>query len=212
MMEMTKIVMPGDVVSDRPARMAYAFSDGQKTYATVVAMLSPEGKIIPLEGPYEPLAEDYIVGFISDVRFAGYSIDIGGAYSASLSARDSREKFALGDILLAKIISVDEVKNMDLSDARKLTGGRIEKISPVKVPRLIGKKNSMITMIADATLCQLVVGRNGYVFISHKGNHGLAVEAIRMIELEAHTSGLTDRVGAYLKMRKEQLAAQSPTA
>jgi exosome complex component RRP4 len=78
----------------------------------------------------------------------------------------------------------------------------IEKISPVKVPRLIGKKNSMITMIADACGCQLVVGRNGYVFISHKGDHKLAKEAILMIEQQAHTSGLTDRVGAYLKERK----------
>ena len=206
---MTKIVMPGEIVSDRPVRMAYSYTDGQKTYATVVSMLAADGKIIPLEGPYEPLPEDFIVGFISDVRFAGYSIDIGTAYPAGLSARDSREKFSLGDILLAKIISVDEVKNMDLADARKLTGGRIERISPVKVPRLIGKKNSMITMIADATLCQIVVGRNGYIFISHKGDHALAVDAIRMIEREAHTTGLTDRVGAYIKEKKAQMQPSS---
>lgn len=204
---MSKIVMPGQIVNERPVRMAYAYTDGQKTYATVVSMQSPEGKIIPLEGPYEPLAEDYIVGFVSDVRFAGYSIDIGTAYPASMSSRDTREKFSLGDIMLAKIISVDEVKNMDLADARKLLGGRIEKISPVKVPRLIGKKNSMITMIADMTACQIVVGRNGYVFISHKGNHALAKEAVEMIEREAHTTGLTDRVGAYLKSKKESQAA-----
>lgn len=206
---MAKIVMPGELVSDRPIRMAYSYTDGQKTYATVVSMQGQDGKLIPLDGPYEPLAEDYIVGYISDVRFAGYSIEIGCAYSAGLSARDTRERFSLGDMVLAKIINVDEVKNIDLADARRLTGGRIEKISPVKVPRLIGKKNSMITMIADATGCQLVVGRNGFVFISHKGNHRLAVEAIAMIEKEAHTTGLTDRVAAYLKQRKEESGGQA---
>ena len=207
---MTKIVMPGEIVSDRPVRMAYAYSDGQKTYSTVVGMLSQEGKLIPLEGPYEPLPEDYVVGYVSDVRFAGYSIDIGTANPGSMSSRDSREKFSLGDMALAKIIAVDEVKNIDLADARKLAGGRIEKISPVKVPRLIGKKNSMITMIADATGCQIVVGRNGYVFISHKGDHKLACEAVEMIEREAHTSGLTDRVAAYMKERKAQRQAENP--
>jgi len=70
----------------------------------------------------------------------------------------------------------------------------------------------MITMIADATGCQLVVGRNGFVFVSHKGDHSLAVEAIRMIEREAHTSGLTDRVAAYLKERKGHAQEEAPAA
>jgi exosome complex component RRP4 len=98
----------------------------------------------------------------------------------------------------ARIINVDEVRSIDLADARTLTGGWVEKISPVKVPRLIGKRNSMINMIAQFSGCQLVVGRNGFIFISAGGNPGVALKAIRMVEAQAHTSGLTDRVAALL--------------
>jgi exosome complex component RRP4 len=195
---MTKIVVPGQVVADTPQRAAYTYTDGIKTYATVVSLQSDEGKLIPLEGPYEPLAEDVIVGFVTDVRFAGYSVDIGSPYNGFLSSRDSRATFKLGDIITARIINVDEVKSIDLADGRALTEGRIEKISPVKVPRLIGKKNSMINMISGATLCSLVVGRNGFIFVSHTGDHALVQRAIDLIEAQAHTTGLTDRMAAFL--------------
>lgn len=193
-----RIVVPGEVVADQPVRAAYTYTDGVKTYATVMSLKSEDGKLIPLDGPYEPLPEDVVVGFVSEVKFAGYTMDLGGPYRAFLSSRDCRESFGLGDIVMARIIAVDEVKSIDLADGRRLREGRIETISPVKVPRLIGKKNSMINLIAQATACQLVVGRNGLVFVSHNGNHHLAHEAIRLIESQAHTSGLTDRVAAML--------------
>jgi len=178
--------------------MAYTFSDGVKTYSTALSLLSDDGKLVPLEGPYEPLVEDIVVGFVTDVRFTGYSIELGGAHSAFLSSRDCRASLALGSIVQARIINVDEVRSIDLADARTLAGGWIEKISPVKVPRLIGKRNSMINMIAQISGCQLVVGRNGFVFVSANGNHALALKAVRMVEAQAHTSGLTDRVAAML--------------
>ncbi len=195
---MTKIVVPGQVVSESPLRAPYTYTDGVKTYATVVSLQNEEGKLIPLEGPYEPLAEDVIIGYVTDVRFAGYTVEIGSPYTGFLSSRDSRSTFRLGDIVSARIINVDEVKSIDLADGRNLTEGRIEKISPVKVPRLIGKKNSMINMIAAATGCQLIVGRNGLIFVSHAGDHALAQKAISMVEAQAHTTGLTDRMAAFL--------------
>ncbi|MDE1798165.1 MAG: hypothetical protein KGH63_02045, partial [Candidatus Micrarchaeota archaeon] len=195
---MSKIVVPGQVVSESPQRAAYTYTDGVKTYATVVSLQSEDGKLIPLEGPYEPLAEDVVVGYVTDVRFAGYTVEIGSPYTGFLSSRDTRATFRLGDIVSARIINVDEVKSIDLADGRVLSEGRIEKISAVKVPRLIGKKNSMINMIAAATGCQLIVGRNGFIFVSHAGNHNLAHQAILMIEAQAHTIGLTDRMAAFL--------------
>ena len=195
---MSRIVVPGEVVADKPQRMAYTFSDGVKTYSTALSLLNEDGKLVPLEGPYEPLVEDIVVGFVTDVRFTGYSLELGGAHSAFLSSRDCRASLALGSIAQARIINVDEVRSIDLADARVLTGGWIEKISPVKVPRLIGKRNSMINMIAQISGCQLVVGRNGFVFVSATGNHALALKAIKMVEAQAHTSGLTDRVAALL--------------
>ncbi len=195
---MSRIVFPGEVIADKPVRASYSYTDGAKTYATVISLMSDEGKLVPLHGPYEPLAEDVVIGFVSDVRFAGYTLDLGAPFTGFFSNRDTRLVLALGDIVQVRILNVDEVKSIDLADGRKLENGAIERISPVKVPRLIGKRNSMINMIAYASGCQIIVGRNGFVFVSHTGNHALARQAINFVAAHAHTSGLTDRVASML--------------
>ncbi len=196
-----RIVMPGEALADKPERIPYAFVDNGKTYSTVVGLFS-EGKLVPLEGPYEPILDDLIVGIISEVKFSGYSVQINSPYIAFLSSREIRERYAMGDAIFARIDKVDEVKNMDIADAKKLPVGRLVKVSSVKIPRIIGKKNSMIDMLKSATGCEISAGRNGYVWISGKGNQTLAEQAIRMIESQAHTHGLTDRVAAFLKGSK----------
>lgn len=198
----SKIVIPGELISDKPERISYAFVDNGKTYSTVVGLLS-EGKLVPLEGPYEPLADDLIVGLVTEVKFSGYSVDINTAYSAFLSSREIRERYAMGDTIFARVSMIDEVRSTELSDAKKLPAGRLVKVSSVKIPRIIGKKNSMIDMLQSSTGCEISAGRNGYVWISGAGNATLAEKAIRMIEAQAHTHGLTDRVAEYLKKNKQ---------
>ena len=81
----------------------------------------------------------------------------------------------------------------------KFRGGIIVDIAPTKVPRLIGKKGSMINMIKDKTQCKIVVGQNGLVWV--KGDEDmeqLTREVIHTIEKEAHTSGLTNKIKNYL--------------
>jgi len=53
----------------------------------------------------------------------------------------------------------------------------------------------MINMIKEKTRCDIVVGQNGVVWV--KGDpemEKVARKVILMIDREAHTSGLTDRV------------------
>ncbi len=197
-----RIVMPGELLSEKPERISYAYVDNGKTYSTVVGLYS-EGKLVPLEGPYEPLVEDYIVGIVSEVKFSGYAVDMNFAFPAFLSSREIRERFALGDALFAKVTLIDEVRSIELGEAKKLPPGRLIKVSAVKIPRIIGKKNSMIDMIKASTLCDIYAGRNGYVWIAGAGNANLAEKAIWMIEAQAHTSGLTERVSAYIKSSKQ---------
>ena len=198
----SRIVFPGEMICERPERIAYAYIDNGKTYSTVVGLFS-EGKLVPLEGPYEPLPDDIVVGIVSEVRFSGYSVDINCPYTAFLSSREIRERYEMGDAIVARIIKVDEVKSIELGDAKKLPTGNLTKVSSVKVPRIIGKKNSMIETMQSATGCEIIAGRNGYVWIAGKGDHSLAQKAIRMIESQAHTHGLTDRVAAFLKSHKQ---------
>jgi len=198
-----KIVMPGEMISEKPDRISYAFVDKGKAYSTVVGLFH-DGKLVPLEGPYEPLADDLIVGIVTEVKFSGYSVEMNTAYPAFLSSREIRERYEMGDAIFARVGMIDEVRSTELCDAKKLPAGRLVKVSSVKVPRIIGKKNSMIDMIKSSTGCDISVGRNGYVWIAGSGNATLAEKAIRRIESQAHTSGLTDRVSVFLKSEQKQ--------
>ena len=81
---------------------------------------------------------------------------------------------------------------------RKLIGGRILKITPSKVPRVIGKAGSMIELIKDKTKCQIIVGQNGVIWIKGE-KESLASKTILMIEKESHISGLTDKITKFLE-------------
>jgi exosome complex component RRP4 len=53
----------------------------------------------------------------------------------------------------------------------------------------------MINMIKDQTHCEVIVGQNGVVWVKGEPSmERVAEKVINMIEDQAHTSGLTDRV------------------
>jgi exosome complex component RRP4 len=64
----------------------------------------------------------------------------------------------------------------------------------------------MITVIKKETGCQVLVGQNGSIVVSGKTpkDERLAIMAIRKIEQEAHTSGLTDRVAEMIRKEKSE--------
>ncbi|MBI2660011.1 hypothetical protein HYX07_02525 [Candidatus Woesearchaeota archaeon] len=68
------------------------------------------------------------------------------------------------------------------------------------MPRIIGKMGSMVTMIKDATRCNITVGQNGLIWIDGEPqNELLAIQTIRKIEKESHLSGLTDKIKEFLE-------------
>lgn len=102
-------------------------------------------------------------------------------------------------MLFLRVVDVDEVKKVKLGlkgrGLGKFRGGILINITPTKVPRLIGKKGSMINMIKDQTRCEVVVGQNGVVWVKGKPEMERVVQkVVKTIEEEAHTSGLTDRI------------------
>jgi exosome complex component RRP4 len=172
----------------------------------VVGMYDDESKrIIVFNGPYEPKTGDVVIGVIEDIRGNGYSINIGLAINSYISARDFRETLNYGDILVAKISNYDESDgNVELTEHSILRGGIIVNISPFKVPRVIGKKGSMLDQIKEKTNSKIIVGKNGWIWI-REGNVSLTRESILKIEKEAHTSGLTDKIAKFLEDNEESL-------
>jgi len=94
--------------------------------------------------------------------------------------------------------------NLSMEDqrCRKLRGGRIIEVYPSKVPRVIGKQGTMVKQIKRKTGCKIIVGQNGLVWIQGD-NPNLAAKAVRKVEKEAHTQGLTDKIGEWLDEQLE---------
>jgi exosome complex component RRP4 len=112
----------------------------------------------------------------------------------------AEESFKIGDVISAKVLSVDEVYDANLTRPWKLSGGMVITASPKRIPRVIGRGQSMLTTIKDKTGCKIAVGQNGLIWL--KGDNVVhAVDAIRKIEREAETQGLTDRIGLFLEER-----------
>lgn len=197
-MIMENMILPGDLVWEREVHASGTCIEGGKTYATVMGMMR-EDKFIPLEIAYRPKVGDNVVGIVVDERNAGYAVDLNLPYNGMIPTKKVRITAQLGAMVYGKITFVDEVGNVDIGEVDKLPPGKIISVPPSKVPRIIGKKSSMLNQIREKTGCSVFVGNNGYIWIGARGNVQLVLKAIRLIIDRAHTSGLTDVVAKYLE-------------
>ncbi|MCP4646209.1 MAG: hypothetical protein GY852_00550 [bacterium] len=194
---MEKIVVPGEMIWEQEMRVPNTVVVDGKTYATVLGMVR-EDRFIPLELVYRPKPGDNLVGVVTDVRHAGYSVDVNLAHGGFISSKFSRVSFQQGDLIFGRVKFADEVGNVDITDAKRLPAGKLLNVPASKVPRIIGKKSSMLNVIRDGTGCSTFVGNNGYIWIGGKGNLQLALKTIDFIIENAHKHGLTDKVAEYL--------------
>jgi len=217
------VVIPGEILAEG---MDYlpglnTYRKDEKIIASRLGLVTLEGRavrLIPLSGKYSPKRGDTIIGKVIDVLMSGWRVETNSAYSAMLSLKDASSEFiakganltqffTFGDYIVAKITNVTSQKLVDLTmrgpGLRKLFGGRVIEVSPQKVPRIIGKKGSMVSMIKQATGTKVIVGQNGLVWIQGEEPlmELLAVETIRKIEKEAHISGLTDIIKDFLEKK-----------
>ncbi len=217
------VVVPGEVLAEGmdflPSNGTYRLKD--KILAKKLGIMKTEGKVIkliPLSGKYLPKKHDVIIGRIIDVNFSGWSVDTNSAYAAMLPIKDATSEFIrrgadltkffdIGDYIVTQITNVTSQNLIDLTmkdqGLRKLREGRILKINPHKVPRVIGKQGSMVSMIKNATGCQITVGQNGVIWLQGdpKGEI-IAIEAIKIIEEKSHINGLTDEIQKFLEKNK----------
>jgi len=226
MVEKRQLVTPGEVLAEGDFVAGENTAvEGGKIYTTVVGLAQVEGKTVyvtALKGCYVPIPDDLVIGKVIDVGLSEWILDINSPYNGVLHASDvmgrsfkpQRDEltsvFSLGDMIIAKVVSFDRTRNPSLSVSGPglgpITRGHIMKITPAKIPRLIGKKGSMVNLIKTETGCRIAVGQNGRVLVAGRNaeDEALAIMAVRMIEREAHTTGLTDRVHAMLVEEKSK--------
>ncbi len=217
-----EIVVPGDVLDGsgmKPGENAYVM-DG-KVRASVMGVRNVFQNtvgVIPLRGCYMPTSGDTVIGVIVDIGPSNWLVDIGAPYPAPLHVNEVPWKVEFGDtsrylnmgqVVLLKVLSVDESKKINVtmkdSGLRRIEGGRLVKISHSKVSRIIGKSGSMISMLKNLTDCRITVGQNGMIWIDGEDvNADVATEAVKMIEDQAQSGNLTDRVRAFIEKRLPQ--------
>ena len=212
-----KLIIPGETIVEGDDYLPGDFTtkDGNEVIANRYGLSEINGrvvKIIPISGVFEPRRGNNVIGRVEDINFSGWSMYIGGPYSAFLPLsecprfinRNNIEEFAnIGDILNVKIWSVKR-GGVDLTlksrGLGKLEGGRLIRINPHKVPRVIGKEGSMINLIKNGTKTEITVGQNGFIWLKGETEgENKAEQAINIIETEASSDGLTDKVEKFLK-------------
>ncbi len=218
-----KYVIPGELITEGNYRIiTNVIKRGNKFYSTRIGLAEygQEGvRVIPLTGPYIPKVDDLVIGKIVDYSAFAWEVDINSCFLAYLPARNVYgksfsprqeplvKKFGIGDLIAAVVTAFDRTRDPILSVSSpglgKITKGEVVKISPTKVPRLIGKKGSMIKTIESGTGCKLTIGQNGIIVLTGQPEGVIkAVKAIRLVEEEAHLADLTQKIQAMLGVKE----------
>ncbi len=226
------IVVPGDLIAegdDVEAESLFIEKRGKKFYATITGLVSIEQvddkykiNIIPLEGAYIPRPGDIVIGLVEDIGLTHWEIDISSPYKGILTVQEALDKpfnpvtdslkryLDVGDYVVAKVIAFDRARDPLLTIKGKglgrVTEGSIVEIKPSRVPRVIGKKGSMVNMLIKETGCEVLVGQNGRILIKcpNKDIEEVLILSIKKIEAEAHTTGLTERVREFIRKERER--------
>lgn len=221
-----ELVVPGQLIAEGGYFIREGtFREGDRIYASVVGLADLRGqniRIIALQGRYIPKRGDAVIGVVIDTHRSGWILDLNSPYVGNLFVSDLLRRkvdllredisqyLGMGDVVMAKIKDVNELMRVQLEAGEvgmgKVTGGKLVELVPTKIPRVIGKKGSMIATIQNTSGCQIKAGQNGRILIWGDDPRmvNAVVEALLMIEREAHTSGLTDRVRLKLEKVKSE--------
>jgi exosome complex component RRP4 len=222
--EKRQLVTPGDLLAEGDyVAGENTYVEKNKVYAARIGLAECDNKkvsVVALRSFYIPKVGDTVIGTVMEVGFNGWTVDIRSPYYALLRASDVLSRpfkpqndelsqvLDAGDLIVAKIASYDRAHDPQLTVAEpglgKITRGQIMKVTPSKIPRIIGRKGSMISVIKQETGCQIILGHNGVILVTGKTpeDEELAMAAIEKIEKESHVSGLTDRITQMLKEEK----------
>jgi len=214
-----KVVVPGDLLSEDAKRSGEGtFVKDGRVYSLLYGLANYRDKInvIPLAGKYIPASGDNVIGVVKDITFSNWIVDINSPYDGLLHISefpkriesDEMSKYLrIGSSIMTRVKDVDPTMKVELTlNDRKLgqiKTGQVVEISHTRVPRLIGKGGSMISMLKKEVNCNIFVGQNGRIWINGGAEDmDLALRTITLIEKEAHTNGLTDRIVDFLKREK----------
>ena len=216
-----KVVVPGEVIAQGEDFLPGegARREGDTLVASRFGLAEEQGrvvKVLPIFGAFVPRRNNVVIGRVTDITFSGWLIDIDYASSGFLPIEESprfinkseMDQFlAIGDTVAAKVWSV-KPRGIDLAmkgrGLGKLESGFLFRIIPARVPRVIGREGSMITLIKEKTGCNITVGQNGWVWVKGESTDSeiQARKAIEFVADQVFVSGLTDKMEEWFNNYK----------
>ncbi len=224
-------VLTTDVQSFRPGRGTIREKDVIKAvFVGLVQIRSRFINVVPLNGVYLPTVGDKVIGKVYEKTPIKWLVNINSNYVGVLRPQnavdrefkrqgrrrsqeeqeaDEMSQFQIGDVIVAKVISFSRTTDPQITtlgkDLGKVTNGTLMEIPAPKIPRVIGRKGSMIRTLMDETRVRITVAQNGRIWLAGlPDNVALAKYIIGKINEEAHTSGLTDRIKEYIAEEKKK--------
>lgn len=212
-----ELVVPGDLLDSTNLKPGMGtYGEAGKIYAAQLGIKNERAgfiNIVPLSGRYIPRPSDAVIGKVIDIGPSHWLLEINSPYPAPLHVNevpwrvdygDTGKYLDVEDVLLVKVLMVDETKRVVMTmkehGLRKLNGGQIVEISHSKVPRVIGRKGSMISLIKQFTNCRMFVGQNGRIWVDGEVDDVVnAISVIKRIEEEAQVLGLTESIKLMLE-------------
>ena len=196
------ILIPGDSLKKKDIN-SY---ERENNYYSKYILLLNEDKTTRLFGYYIPEINDIVIGKVIDVLSNGWIIDINSPYVGKLSlkdiGKDPNDLYTYGDYILCQIIRITKNKliDLDIKKREKLNDGLILKVDPARIPRLIGKNSSMLNLIKEYLKIDIIIGRNGRIYLNGNINDvSKALDIIRFIINNSYKRGLTEKVKEILK-------------
>lgn len=202
-----RLVIPGELVTEERKKLgSHVFVNEGKVYSDALGLVNDESdyaSVVPLEGKYMPQVGDLVIGIIGEEKFSVYMIDLNSFYKSVVSKRDMKEILKPGSVVSAKVGKVSELNEIDLQYPRLFFGGEIIKVSPVKIPRVIGREASMLNILKEGTQSNIIVGKNGRIW-AKGGDIDLLKKAVKKIENEAHLENLTNKIQEFMEKNSDK--------
>ena len=193
------------------------------THLGVAHLMNKKVDVIPYKNVYIPKIGDFVIGFVTGYAPNGWIVEIGSYTKAFLPANEmiKEGKFdpkkieldkylKLGDAIGAVILDMNRFSNILLTlkpikeginprHLGRLTGYYIIKVHTTKLPRIIGKKGSMVKIIKKKIDGDLIIAQNGVIMYKGEYENFLILKRILNIIIQyTYASGLTGKIAELL--------------
>lgn len=200
-----KIVIPGEIITDQVKKLGTnVYLENGKIYSSVIGLLSESNdfvSVIPLNGTYEAIEGDGIIAVVKDEVLNGYILEYNSFDDSFLLKSNIRKELSIGTIVFLRIKKITDNGSLEFDNINILPRGRVFQTSPVKIPRLIGKNESMLNLFKEYLGGNIVIGKNGWVWYNST-NAFLAEKAFSLVVNNSQKSNLTNSMKDFFEKNK----------